>query len=587
MELRRYWEVLWGRKILFGFVFSVIVIVTLVWALAATPVYMATTRVVVRTQDLSTDISSTTVPVAPGKLYIESQTIPVAIKTLLENKDSISRVIKELNLTQKDGTPLTSIELMKSSFFSIISNKIGLKIKSISDSDVFEIAAYSTSPSMAVKISEAITTTSLNLFANINKEETRKTIEILTKECLRLNVLITNSENNINNYKLNNMAISVDEIATNYASQLVTTKLSIAKLSTEKKENHPDLKVALAQITLIEKEFKKISTKQVELAKLTRINTALVNVYTSLLNDLEKAKVLKALSITNILILEKAQIPEKSKKYYKYFPRRKVMLIFALFIGSFLGMIVVFLAEYIDDTLKNPFEVKSRTGQKVLAVIPQIKGNKLFPPTESTLLVPAMSDLWVSIKISSMNQPKILTITSYGVGEGKSLVTACLGYSLAKSGFKTLLVDLNFKNYFLSRVYNQSSDIILKDPIITVHTQKFDALKWVKTIEDNLYMIPFGAAIGSDKTVLLNIPFLFDLIAQVKKEFDVIIIDTSSLNQSKETLLVAKESEGTILVVEAGKYQVEKIIWSLDELIESRASVVGILLNKKRNTSII
>ena len=111
------------------------------------------------------------------------------------------------------------------------------------------------------------------------------------------------------------------------------------------------------------------------------------------------------------------------------------MLALALIIGSFLGMIAVYFKEYIDDTIKNPRELKAWTGQKVLATIPMLKNTEMFPPTEVLPILEAVSDLWLSIKIAATTQenrkyPHILTVTSYGEKEGKSLVSANLGLLL-------------------------------------------------------------------------------------------------------------------------------------------------------------
>ena len=178
-----------------------------------------------------------------------------------------------------------------------------------------------------------------------------------------------------------------------------------------------------------------------KLSKLQGMNTALTNVYTSLLADLEKAKILKAMSITNFMVIEKAQIPDTSKKYYKYFPKKKKMLALALIIGSFLGVIAVYFKEYIDDTIKSPRELKAWTGQKVLATIPMLKNTEMFPPTEVLPILEALSDLWLSIKIAATTQentkyPRILTVTSYGKRRERALFLQTLAFCCQKMATK-------------------------------------------------------------------------------------------------------------------------------------------------------
>lgn len=590
MELRRYWEVFWRRKHLFAFITGGVIFLTLILAFTATPVYRASTKVLIKTQDITTSLSST-VPQSQGKLdYTINTNIPGTVREMIENNDSLRRMIEELNLLNANGKPFSGLELMDSSLVNLFINKTGVKITQISESDVIQITGLSKDPAVAVKISNTLTSNFLKMLENLNREEIGKTIDLLTKESSRLKSLVEDSEEIVKQYKLNNMAINIDDMATSYTSQLVSTELSIAKMTAEKKEEHPDLRAALKQIALIKEELRDITLKQVELARLQRINIALSNVYTSILSDLEKARVLKSMSITNMLVIENAQIPETSKKLYIYFPKKKIMLFLALIIGSFMGIIVVFFAEYLDDTIKNPEELKAWTGQKVLATIPLLKNTELFPPKKSTPIFTAVSDLWLSIKIEAKNQddpkhPRMLTVTSYGDKEGKSLVAANLGLLLSGNGYKTLIVDFNLTNSFLSELYTQPHEKRLPekglaDFIASSKVNAASALEIFKKLDNNLYFLPTGLTDRHEIALIKSSPHLFELIELAKKDFDVVVVDASPLNSSKETFLIAKESDATVLVVEAGRYQLEHIRWAIDELNETGVFIAGAVLNK-------
>jgi len=585
MELRRYLEVLWRRKRLFLLIAGGIVILTLLWALYATRVYKATTKVLIKIQDTTSSVSSL-VPSALGKLeYTVSGNVAGTVKEMIGNKDSLNRVIDELKLLKKNGKPFSSIELLDSSLLNIFIHKTGIKIAQISDSDIIEIMGYSEDPALAVKISNAFTSHSLEMLEKLNREAIGKTIDILTKEASRLKYLVADSEETIKKYKIRNEAINIDEKASTYTGQLLNTELSIAKLSTEKKEDHPDLVAALAQIAHIKNELKDITAKQFELAKLQRINISMGTVYTALLNDLEKAKILKAMSITNMQVVEMAQIPDASKKYYIYFPKRKIMLFLAMIIGGFLGVIAVFFAEYIDDTIKSPKELKAWTGQKVLTVIKLLKDTEIFPPKESSPIFNSISDLWLSIKIDAKNLgnkkcPRILTVTSYGEKEGKSLVAVNLALLLSKNRHKTLIIDFNLTDSFLSKLYSQPPEKGLADFVVAEREKKTDNFPIFKKLDDNLYFLPTGLTGEHNIALIKNSLYLSDLIEIAKNEFDMIVVDSSPLNKSREPFFIAKESDATILVVEAGRYRLENIIWAIDELKEAGIFIAGSVLNK-------
>lgn len=584
MELRRYWEVFWRRKGLFALIVCGIVAPTLILAFFATPVYKASTRLLVRSQDVNSIIIGT-VPSAPGKFdTISNSNALGTLKLMLEDKGTVTRLINEFKLQKQKDVPFSAVEIMDAGLMNLLTKKTALTVKRVTDTEVFEISAFSADPALAVKMSESLTSHLLELREKLNREDIGKVIDLLTREVARLKGMIDDSEAIIRNYKVDNKALNIDEKATSYTSQLLTTELTLAKLAVEKREEHPDIRAALEQIAFIKKELQDIPRKQNEVANMQRVNTFLVNVYTSLSGDLEKAKILKAMSITNFLVIEKAHIPDQDKKHYKYFPKKKNMLVLALIISGFFGVTAVYFTEYIDDTIKSPRELKAWTGQKVLATVPRLKDTEIFPPKESTPILEAVSDLWLSIRINAKPQgsgeyPRVVSVTSYGEKEGKSLVAATLGLVLSKAGYKTLLVDFDLRNPLLSKLY-ASSEKGLADFIANATEAKNIDPQLFTLLSANFYFLPTVPISRPDMVRIANSPQLPTFIEKARKEFDIIIVDTASLNNSREPFFMAKESDTTVLVVEAGRFQVENVRWAIDELKETGVIIAGVVLNK-------
>lgn len=584
MELRRYWEVFWRRKGLFALIVCGIVAPTLILVFFATPVYKASTRLLVRSQDVNSLIIGT-VPSSPGKFdAISNSNALGTLKLMLEDKGTVTRLISEFKLQKQKDVPFSAAEIMDAGFMNLLTKKTALTVERVTDTEVFEISAFSVDPALAVKMSESLTAHLLELRAKLTSEDIGKVIDLLTREVARLKGMIDDSETAIRNYKVDNKALNIDEKATSYTTQLLATEFSLAKLAVEKREDHPDIRAALAQIAFIKKELQDIPRKQNEVANMQRVNTFLVNVYTSLSGDLEKAKILKAMSITNFLVIEKAHIPDQDKKHYKYFPKKKNMLVLVLIISGFLGVTAVYFTEYIDDTIKSPRELKAWTGQKVLATLPRLKDTEIFPPKESTPVLEAVSDLWLSIRINakthgSGEHPRVLTVTSYGEKEGKSLIAAALGLLLSKNGHKTLVIDFNLREPFLSNLYARSEKGLADFVAAAAENKKVD-MQELARLSDNLYFLPAGPMSRPDMVKIANSPQLPVFIERARAEFDIVIIDTAALNKSREPFFMAKESDATVLAVEAGRYHLEDILWAIDELKENGASLTGIVLNK-------
>jgi len=245
MELRRYWEVFCRRKRLFLLVTGGIVILTLLWAFLTPRIYKATTKVFVKMQDSSASVISIA-PSSLGKLeYTTSSNVIGTVKEMIKNKNSLKNVIDELKLVKRSGVPFSSDELLDFNLLNISIYHTGVKVAQISDSDIIEIIGFSKDPELAVKISTALTSNSLEKLKNLNREEIMNTIDILFKEASRLKHLVDDSDITIRKYLISNEAINISEKASEYVEELVSAELSLAKLSTEKKEAHPEFRGTL------------------------------------------------------------------------------------------------------------------------------------------------------------------------------------------------------------------------------------------------------------------------------------------------------------------------------------------------------
>lgn len=109
------------------------------------------------------------------------------------------------------------------------------------------------------------------------------------------------------------------------------------------------------------------------------------------------------------------------------------------------------------------------------------------------------------------------------------------------------------------------------DDCIDAHVQQTD--------EKSLFLLPSGK-LPSNPTELLDstmVDFLFD---NLKKKFDVVVVDSSPILSSSDTLLLAPRMDGTALVVEAGKINRNLVKDSIQQLKKADANFLGVFLNR-------
>ncbi|HHX56751.1 MAG TPA: septum site-determining protein MinD [Clostridiales bacterium] len=119
---------------------------------------------------------------------------------------------------------------------------------------------------------------------------------------------------------------------------------------------------------------------------------------------------------------------------------------------------------------------------------------------------------------------KVIAITSGKGGTGKSSICSGLGYSLAKMGNRTLIIELDFGLRCIDIIFGMSAEI--KQDLGTVLEGKCDAIDAITQVKvaSNLNILcapknPFTVVTAEQIT---------DICQEVKKFFDYIIIDTGA-----------------------------------------------------------
>ena len=578
MELKKYWRILVRRRILFFSIFGGIVLFSLLLGFSSTPIYMASSKVLIKNTDTNTTLVSS-LPTNAGKInYIESANALGNMQALIENEDSMNKVISDLHISIRN-MPFAYKAFLNPGTLSLLRNKRGVKVKQINNTEIFEIVGYSPDPSEAENIANTVVANFRRLNKRINRREAGGVISFLQRETKKIKDSIRYFENVIKDYQVSHEAVSLENKSSELVSQLVSLEASLAKMVSEKERAHPDVVSTLHQISVTRDELLKIPEIQVNFNTTKRIADSMVDIYKSLLSDLEKAKVLRAMNVTNVSVLEHAQISPLHRKYNIYFPRKKVMLLVGILLGSSIGIFIVFLREYLDDTIKEPADVHEIVDQKLLGVLPKTR-QPLSIQSLSPQFMGKAANIVLSIKfLTKGTLPKFLTVTSYGKGEGKTLLASYLGYLIAEGGQKTLLVDLSTTEG--SKVHNffdmPPPEIGLVDCIQSGRNLE-DAVKKLKG--DNLFLLSAGRNFSGGTGIPANAKKIQEFLSTLQLKYDVIIYDTPSFSDGLEYILAMYGLDNIIMVIEANKFSGELIHTELASLKGKGITSPGIVLNK-------
>jgi capsular exopolysaccharide synthesis family protein len=455
----------------------------------------------------------------------------------------------------------------------------------------------------------------------LQKQENKATIEALNEMLKKVDEKIVSSE-----------TITTNPIVNQLKSQLVEYRIELAGLSNTYSENDPKIvelkqkisetekilkdevaKIVTSQVQSINPAYQELYTQLIEsqykaevydsiieslkilrdtyqkkMSKLPLLEQKLLelerdikvkeSLYTLLLEKLEETKIAEAGVIGTANIIDKAIVPEKPVK-----PNKKLTLAIGGVLGIFLGILLVFVVEYADKSIKDEEEVKRiARGSVILGRVPRFELKKGQDKPELIVLNSPTSPQAESIKLVATNinysitpEPKVIEITSPGPSEGKTLTAANLAISYAQNGIKTLLLDLDMRKPRVEKVLGLERfnigivNHILKDvPVERI----------IQNYMENLDVIPVGPIPPNPSSLLTSKKFV-DLFNKLKEQYEKIIIDLPPVLAAADALIISKYTDGLVLVVRAGGTLKHSLKIALENIKTSSANLLGLVIN--------
>jgi capsular exopolysaccharide synthesis family protein len=168
----------------------------------------------------------------------------------------------------------------------------------------------------------------------------------------------------------------------------------------------------------------------------------------------------------------------------------------------------------------------------------------------------------------------LLAVSSALEGEGKTTTSLGLGASIAADlEEQVLLVDLDLASRGLSRALGLDSSPGLGEYLAGATDLKL-ALR--RTAMTNLWVLPAGSAVPNPSRPLRS-STMVSLIARLRKEYRVVILDTPSMLSSSDAMLIASMADSLLLVARAGQSTTSDVTQALAlaESVPQRAVIVN------------
>ena len=243
----------------------------------------------------------------------------------------------------------------------------------------------------------------------------------------------------------------------------------------------------------------------------------------------------------------------------KSFPKFVAFVPGGFFLGLLLSAGLAFLLDFMDDSVKTPSDISRHLQVPLLGMIPEYDEDDLdeIEVAKLTLIHPQeiFSEFFRRLRTNLMfsapkEDLKVILVTSPASGCGKTTIATNLAIVLAAESRKVLLVDANFRRPAIEKLFPDSSENKGLSNYLIGQGELNDMIQ--KAVSQNLDVLKSGPT-PPNPSELLSGERMKDFVANARKSYDHVIIDGSPALVVTDAQVLAGLSDGTMVVVNAGK----------------------------------
>jgi capsular exopolysaccharide synthesis family protein len=493
-----------------------------------------------------------------------------------------------------------------------------IQVQQVKDAELIEVIVQDSDPQLAAKIANTL----VNVFVEKN-EELQNSRFLASEESLQaqiqqveqqMNNLQTQSQDSLTN-NLNDQLNAVTIIITDIQDEIRTLEEEVAILKYQKEPVMAPLPSginALMTPTPTIEERIEVINKENRLAELKTLltsyqslyvnlsfpssnfannitmdsqqNQAAIDlyqqIYENLLSNYEAVRLSRVKDVSNIVQVEAAIPPENPVS-----PRTLINVLFGGVLALLLTGSIVFVIEYLDDSLKTPEEISTLFDAPILGYIGEIPTQKnngtnqtkpFIAQKPRSVFAESFRTLRTNLEFSSIDNPlKTILITSSTRGEGKTTIACNLATSIAQSGKSVILIDADLRCPRVHQEMGLLNRIGLSD--LLRNTANFETTAQ-ETTTQNLKIITSGSLPPNPMDVL-NSEKMQNILKEIKQTVELVIIDGPPFILADASVLATKV-DGNLIVVYPNHTSGNTAILMIDQLERINANIIGVVLNR-------
>ncbi len=266
-------------------------------------------------------------------------------------------------------------------------------------------------------------------------------------------------------------------------------------------------------------------------------------------------------------------------------PRPLLNTVVAALLGLLIAIGLVVLIELVTDGVRSTEDAERASGLSVLGTIGRHRGAQgksaiyqltplLFPQSGIT---EGYRTLRANLEFTTVDMPlRSILITSAQAREGKTMTAANLALVFAQAGRRVLLVDADLRKPRVHEAFSLANGRGLTTWLLNPGTH-IDVGQ--RTDELNLTVLTTGP-VPPNPAEVLGSQRMRSFIETTTAAYDLVIIDSPPLLACADAAILAAQTDGTVLVIDASVSRRRAVRAGREMLDRAGARVLGAVLNR-------
>lgn len=180
--------------------------------------------------------------------------------------------------------------------------------------------------------------------------------------------------------------------------------------------------------------------------------------------------------------------------------------------------------------------------------------------------------------------PQTLLVSSVGsqAGEDSAESAANLGVVFAQAGKRVILVDAQFHNPHLTKIFQAEN----KAGLVEFMDTSSPKLKLVTAKEvTDVQLLPAGMASEKSAGAVFNSTKVANLVEELKSQADIVLLAGPPISWFAESLTLATHVDGVILVARPGEARIKAVNEMIDSLNSMNVQLAGVIFDNNQTST--